>query len=365
MSVRNRFLMVVVIIFAISLTYYFVSTPSNRDLVLIGTVDSNQVIVSPQIQGRIQKLLVEEGTQVKQGDLMAVLDPSELEAEERAAAATIDSLKYRVAETQATLEATAGSTTSSVANAQARLAAVRAQLSQSEATLERTQSDSRRTIELARQGVASDQDRVQAETNLAAQQAVVESLQQQVSAAQADLNTAVANTHTAHAAERTVDSTRAQLSNAEEMLKQAEVRLGYTKIYAPITGTVSVRAAREGEVLNPGQPIVTIVELSDTWVRAAIPETNADHIGLGDVLPIRLPGGTMTSGKVFFKAAEADFATQRDVNRRKRDIRTIVLKVRLENPRGAYVPGMTAEILLSPELLKGTAQAKTAAEKQP
>ena len=365
MSVRSRFLMVVVIIFAISLTYYFVSTPSNRDLVLIGTVDSNQVIVSPQIQGRIQRLLVEEGTPVKQGDLIAVLDPSELEAEERAAAATIDSLKYRVAETQATLEATAGSTTSSVANAQARLAAVRAQLSQAEATLERTQSDSRRTIELAKQGVASDQDRVQAETNLAAQQAVVESLEQQVSAAQADLNTAVANTHTAHAAERTVDSTRAQLSNAEEMLKQAEVRLGYTKIYAPITGTVSVRAAREGEVLNPGQPIVTLVELSDTWVRAAIPETNADHIGLGDVLPIRLPGGTMTSGKVFFKAAEADFATQRDVNRRKRDIRTIVLKVRLENPRGAYVPGMTAEILLSPEQLKGTGQVKTAAEKQP
>jgi HlyD family secretion protein len=310
-------------------------------------------------------LLVEEGTEVKPGDLIAVLDPSELEAEERAAAATIDSLKYRVGETESTLEATAGSTSSNVANAQARLASVRAQLAQAEATLERTQSDSRRTIELAQEGVASDQDRVQAETNLAAQQAVVESLKQQVSAAQADINMAVANTHTAHAAERTVASTRAQLANAIEMLKEAEVRLGYTKIYAPISGTVSVRAAREGEVLNPGQPIVTLVDLSDTWVRAAIPETDADHIGLGDVLPIRLPGGTVTSGKVFFKAAEADFATQRDVNRRKRDIRTIVLKVRLENPRGAYVPGMTAEVLISPAQLKGVAQANTAAEKQP
>jgi HlyD family secretion protein len=365
MSVRNRFLMIVVIIFAISLGYYFISTPSHRDLVLIGTVDSNQIIVSPQIQGRIEKLLVEEGTQVKQGDLIAVLDPSELEAEERAAAATIDSLKYRVAEAESTLRATAGSTTGNVANAQARLASVRAQLSQAEATLERTQSDSRRTIELAKEGVASDQDGVQAKTNLAAQVAVVESLKQQVSAAQADLDTAVANTHTAHAAERTVDSTRAQLSNAIAMLKQAEVRLGYTQIYAPLTGTVSVRAAREGEVLNPGQPIVTLVDLSDTWVRAAIPETDADHIGLGDVLPIRLPGGTLTSGKVFFKAAEAEFATQRDVNRRKRDIRTIVLKVRLENPRGAYVPGMTAEVLVSPAQLTGSGQTKTAAEQQP
>ena len=365
MSVRNKFLIILGVIFTISLTYYLLSTPSNKDLILIGTVDSNQVIVSPQIEGRLAKLLVDEGTQVKQGDLIAVLDPSELEAEERAAAATIDSMRSKVAETQSTLQATQGSTSSSVANAQARLQSTRAQLLQAEATLERTQSDSRRMIELAKEGVESDQDRVQAETNLTAQKALVQSLNNQVSAAEADLNTAIANTHQAHAAQSTVESARAQVANAESMLKQAEVRLGYTKIYAPITGTVSVRAAREGEVLNAGQPIVTIVDLGDTWVRAAIPETESDHIGLGDTLRIQLPGGTIASGKVFFKSAEADFATQRDVSRRKRDIRTIVLKVRLDNPKGAYVPGMTAEVLVSPDQLKGTPLANVSAEQHP
>ena len=365
MSVRNKFLIILGVIFSISLTYYLLSTPRNRDLILIGTVDSNQVIVSPQIEGRLAKLLVDEGTQVKQGDLIAVLDASELEAEERAAAATIDSMKSKVAETQSTLQATQGSTTSSVANAQARLQSARAQLLQAEATLQRTESDSRRTIELAKEGVASDQERVQAESNLAAQRALVQSLKDQVNAAEADLNAAVANIHQAHAAQSTVDSTRAQVTNAESVLKQAEVRLGYTKIYAPVTGTVSVRAAREGEVLNAGQAIVTIVDLGDTWVRAAIPETDADHIGLGDTMRVRLPGGTITSGKVFFKSAEADFATQRDVGRRKRDIRTIVLKVRLDNPKGAYVPGMTAEVLVSPEQLKGTARDSVSAEQHP
>jgi hypothetical protein len=48
------------------------------------------------------------------------------------------------------------------------------------------------------------------------------------------------------------------------------------------------------------------------------------------------------------------------VGRRKRDIRTIALKVRLENPKGAYVPGMTAEVLVSPEQIKGTAAPKSA-----
>ena len=361
MNARYKFLIVLGIILVAATIYYLLSTPRSSDLVLIGTVDSNQIIVSPQMQGRIAKLLVDEGTQVKQGDLIAVLDPSELEAEARAAAAMIDSLRSQVSATQATKEATQGSTSSNVVNAQARLQSARAQLLQAEATLQRTESDSRRMIELAKQGVASDQDRVQAESGLKAQLATVQSLKDQVSAADADLNTALANTHQAHAAESTVQSTRAQLANAVAQLREAEVRLGYTKIYAPVSGTVSVRAAREGEVLTAGQPIVTIMDLGDTWVRAAIPETESDHIGLGDTLRIRLPGGTVTSGKVFFKAPEADFATQRDVSRRKRDIRTIVLKVRLDNPKSAYVPGMTAEVLVAPEQLKASAPSQAEA----
>ena len=363
MSARNRFFIALGVIFAIALAYYLFSTPRSNDLVLIGTVDANQVVVSPQIEGRIAKLLVDEGTPVKQGDLIAVLDPSELEAQAGAASATISSLRSKVAETRSTEQAMSGSTSSNVMNAKARLQSTRAQLLQAEATLQRVQSDSRRMIELANQGVASDQDRVQAQTNLKAQEALVESLKEQVSAAQAELDNALANTHQANAAQSTVASTRGQLNNAEEMLKQAQVRLGYTKIYAPVTGRVSVRAAREGEVVNPGQAIVTIIDLNDTWVRAAIPETNADHIGLDDSLRIRLPGGTITSGKVFFKSAEADFATQRDVSRMKRDIKTIVLKVRLDNPKGAYVPGMTADVLVSQGQLKGTAQ--TASEQHP
>src|SRR5437868_9633057 len=365
MNARNKFLIILAVIVTASAIYYLLSTPRSSDLVLIGTVDSNQIIVSPQMQSRLAKLHVDERTQVKRGDLIAVLDPSELEAQARAAAAMIDSLRSQVAATQATQQATQGSTTSNVVNAQARLESARAQLLQAEATLQRTESDSRRMIELAKQGVASDQERVQAESNLKAQLATVQSLKDQVSAGDADLRTALANTHQAHAAASTVQSTRGQLANAEAQLKEAEVRLGYTKVYAPVSGTVSVRAAREGEVLTAGQPIVTIVDFGDTWVRAAIPETQADHIGIGDTLRIRLPGGTVTSGKVFFKSPEADFATQRDVSRRKRDIKTIVLKVRLDNPKGAYAPGMTADVLVSPNQLKGRPDQKTAAEQQP
>lgn len=80
MNPRNKFLIVLSIIAVIAAGYYWFSTDHTQDMILIGTVDSNQVVVSPQVQGRIQKLLVDEGTPVKAGDLIAILDPSELEA---------------------------------------------------------------------------------------------------------------------------------------------------------------------------------------------------------------------------------------------------------------------------------------------
>jgi len=365
MSARNRFFILLGIIFIIAATYYFFSTDHSRDLVLIGTVDANQVIVSAQVGGRIQKLLVDEGTPVKAGDLIAVLDPSELQAQEAAATATITSLQHKVAEMQSTEESTSGSTSSDVVNAEAKVSSTKAQLLQAKAALDRTESDSRRSIELAKAGIASEQERVQAETNLQAAQATYQAQQDLVRAAEAELKAAVARTHQANAAKSTVAATEADLKNAMAQKNQAAVRLGYTNVYAPVNGTVSVRAARQGEVVNIGAPIVTIVDLSDTWARAAIPETYADHIGYGDVLRVRFPGGTISSGKVFFKGVEGDFATQRDVSRRKRDIKTIVLKVRLDNPKGAYVPGMTAEVLVSPEQLKsGSTQSAKAAEQQ-
>lgn len=365
MSARNRFFILLGIIFVIASIYYYFSADHSSDLVLIGTVDANQVIVSAQVEGRIQKLLVDEGTPVKAGDLIAVLDPSELQAQEAAATATIASLQQKVAEMQHTEKSTSGSTTSDVANAQAKLSSVKAQLLQAQATLDRTESDSRRVIELAKAGIASDQERVQAETNLRAAQATVQAQQDMVTAAEADLKAATARTYQANAAKSTVAATEADLKNAIAQKNQAAVRLGYTNIYAPVSGTVSVRAARQGEVVNIGAPIVTIVDLSDTWARAAIPETYADHIGYGDTLRVRMPGGTVTNGKVFFKGVEGDYATQRDVSRRKRDIKTIALKIRLDNPKGAYVPGMTAEVLVSPSQLKGTStQSAKATEQQ-
>src|SRR6202034_3682132 len=110
MSARNRFFTLLGVIFVIAAIYYALSTNHSKDLVLIGTVDSNQVIVSAQVEGRIQKLLVDEGTPVKAGDLIAVLDPSELQTQDAAAAANIANMVHQVCQMEHTDQSTSRST---------------------------------------------------------------------------------------------------------------------------------------------------------------------------------------------------------------------------------------------------------------
>lgn len=347
---QGKFFIFLLVLVGLAAAWYFYSTDRNTDTVLIGIVDANQVMVSSKIAGRIEKLYVDEGSKVKAGDLIAEIDSAELEAQKSAATATINAYNMQVSSMRATEAQTKGETDNGVVNAQARLAAAQATLAQAKADLARIQSDSERTMKLAQQGVASEQDRVRAWAQLEAQQAAVNSAQKNVDAAQADLKMAEARTHQQRAAASNVAANEAQVANARAQLAQAETRLGYTKIYAPVSGTVSVRAARQGEVVNPGTPIVTIVDFGDTWVRAAAPETEGRFIAQGDKFTVRLPQGKPIEGVVIFKAVEGDYATQRDVSRRKRDIKTIGLKLRVENPNGELVPGMTAEVLLPREL---------------
>src|SRR5215472_2859194 len=270
------------VLLTISAGYYFYSTDRTSGTVLIGIVDANQVIVSSKIAGRIEKLYVDEGSKVKEGEPIAEIDSAELEAQKNAAQATIKAYNSQVTSLRATERQTLGETNSGVANAQARLAAAQATLAQAKADLVRVQSDSDRMMKLAAQGVESDQDRVRAWAQLEAQKAAVNSAQKNVDAAQADLNMAIARTHQQRAAQSNVAANEAQVANARAQLAEAETRLGYTKIYAPVSGTVSVRAARQGEVVNPSSPIVTIIDFNDTWVRAAAPETEGRFIAVGD-----------------------------------------------------------------------------------
>lgn len=347
MNARNRVFVVLGLLIVGSLIWYWVTARPSGDLKLIGTVDANEVLVSAKIPGRIQTLNVEEGQQVKAGDLIAVVESNDLAAAEQAAEANVLSDQQKLAETVDTQRQDEGEVSSATISAQAQVKASQAALLQAQANYEHQKADTTRTVELARQKIASEQAKDDAVTSLQAAQAAVDSAKENVAAAQAALQQARAHELLAQASAKTVASTRGTLQNAKALADEASVELGYAKVYAPVSGPVNVLAARQGEVLPAGGTIATIMDLTQTWVYAPLPETEADAVQLGDSLRVVMPSGDTVQGKVIAKSAEADFATQRDINGgRKRDIRTVQLKLLIANPEEKFVPGMTAEVYI-------------------
>ena len=344
MTPRNRIFILIGILFVISLFWYFFTAQHVADLQLIGTVDANEVVVSSRIPGRLQTLTVDEGDDVKAGQLIATIDSQDLAAARQAAEATAASQRYKLMGATDTERQTMGGTSSQVTNAEAQLRSAQATLVQAQAQYEHQDADTSRTVALAAQGIMSYQSRDEAATALQAAKAAVDSATANVAAAEASLKMAIANTIQAQAAAKTVSATRGDMENARALLDQAQVQLGYAQVVSPISGKVNVRAARQGEVVAATTPIVTITDLTQTWIYAPLPETEADAVQLGDSLRVVMPSGATIQGKVIAKSAEADFATQRDVSRRKRDIKTIRLKLLIDNPEMRYVPGMLAEV---------------------
>jgi HlyD family secretion protein len=346
MNARNRIFIIIGILFVISLCWYFLSTTRSTDLQLIGTVDANEVVVSSRIPGRIQTLNVDEGDDVHAGQLIATIQSDDLAAAQRAAEATAVSEHFKLQGASDTERQTRGGMSSQVANAEAQLRSAQAALVQAQAQYEHQDADTSRTVALAAQGIMSYQSRDEAATALHASQAAVDSAKANVAAAEASLKVAMANTIQAQAAAKTVSATRGEMLNAQALTNQAQIQLSYARVVSPISGKVNVRAARQGEVVAASTPIVTITDLTQTWIYAPLPETQADAVQLGDSLRVVMPSGAAISGKVIAKSAEADFATQRDVSRRKRDIKTIRLKLLIDNPGMRYVPGMLAEVYI-------------------
>ncbi len=348
----SRFFAFLGVIFLISLVVYLVSTPRGAEIPLVGVVTGKEVIVSPKIAGRLERLLVDEGSEVKQGQLIAELDRAELQAQLDFYTANIHSLEAKVSEVKNTWGWTNDQTEAAVRRAEASLTAAKAQLEESRADLWRNEMDFRRAAGLFESGVASAQERDRAEAALRASQARVKSLADQVKAQEAELAVARANRKQLDVQLSGLASTRAQLAQARAAEAEARVRLGYTQILAPLDGVVSVRVTRQGEVLQPGSPIVTILDLDHLWVRADAEETYIASIQLGQGLKVRLPSGNVLPGTVFFKGVESEFATQRDVSRTKRDIKTFAIKVAVPNQDRRLFAGMTATVLLPPPAKK-------------
>jgi multidrug resistance efflux pump len=344
MKLRRAIVLVVIILVAVGAYAYATRTPSS--LTLTGIVTTNDIIVSSQVAGQIGQLLVKEGDQVKANQLVATITPDELRADTTYAEQNAAGLSSQVRESEATLRLEQKQTADQITQAQATLAATEAQVKAANADLESARLQLTRTQQLANQKVASAQELDVARTARDAAQAKVDSLARQVDAQRSAVSLARANAEQVAARRSNVEASQHMQAAAAAQRAKADVRLKYTEIHAPIDGIVDTRAALGGEYVTPGQPIVTLINQDDLWIRVDVEETYVDRVRIGDTLTVRLPSGDERQGTVFYRAADAGFATQRDVSRTKRDIKTFEIRLRVDNADRRLAVGMTAYAFL-------------------
>jgi membrane fusion protein (multidrug efflux system) len=285
--------------------------------------------ISTRVNGTVEKVLVDDNEHVKKGQVLFVLDPSDyqvkaaqalasLKQAERSASAAQVSIDFQGTsahgeETNAqglTDNALAAITRSQaeVREAQANIEVARANLAAKEAELARAATDYARFENLEREGAISTSQRDSAKrdylvamenTNSArnaitqaterleqAKQSVIES-KAQFTKAQAQVQLAKASNVQTHVIERKYETELAAVSTAAALLKEAELNLSYTKIVAPIDGRVGKKTVEEGQRVEPGQQLMTIVS-DEPWVVANYKETQLKNMKKGQKVEIKI-----------------------------------------------------------------------------
>jgi HlyD family secretion protein len=313
---------------------------------LTGIVTTHEVNVGSQIQGQMVKLLVKEGDSVKPGELLALVDPQELKADRAYYVDTAKGTAAQVEGEKAALEFQKAQTADQIRQAEAALAVAEAQVSEAKANLEYSRVNYKRVDALSREQIASTQSLDQARSAYGVDTAHLRSLEKQVEAQKAAVALSHSNRYQITVQLNQLTARERGLAAADAQSEKARIRLGYTQITAPLNATISVVDVRQGEVVNIGQPILTLINPDDLWVRGDVQETYIDKIRLGESLKVRFPSGEVRTGTVFFRGVDADYATQRDVSRTKRDIRTFEIRLRVDNRDRSLWPGLTAYIIL-------------------
>jgi HlyD family secretion protein len=356
--------------------WWFFLRESNtpREIISVsGRIESDDAAVAAKTSGRIREITVREGDQVKAGQVIATLDDEQLKARvDQAqsnvaqAEARLSRARHEIAVLQAQLEQSRLGVNQSrldaegrVSQAQAHVAAAEASLARAEADYKQARADAERFTTLAEQGDAPAREGEQARTAAEAHKAVVQAARKQVEAARGGFLAAKANLDNPairaaqsaaieqqiRQAEADVQSAEAEAGRARAQLQEAEANRSDLRIVAPFDGTVATRSAEPGEVVSPGTPIMTIVNLSNVYLRAFIPEGEIGRVRAGQTARVYLDSNPKQplDAVVARIDPQASFTPENTYYRDDRVKQVVGVKLQLVNSQGFAKPGMPAD----------------------
>lgn len=288
-----------------------------------GTLETTEVKVSAKVPGQIQKLLIQEGSQVKKGDTLLVLDRSTLELQWKQTQAGVELAyaQYRLLLSGARSE-------------DVRLA--EEALKQAESSFKNASDDYARMKELFASNTVSKKQFDDAEARYTVAQAQWNSAKQNLQKMQR-----FARPEDLAAAKARLDQAKA---SADLLKKQ------YTDacILAPVAGTITNKPVEEGELIGTGTTVATISRLEKMNLMIYVSETELGKVKLGgaaDVVIDTYPDKNYP-GKVIYISPIAEFTPKNIQTKEDRTKLVFGVKLEVENNDGTLKSGMPADAFI-------------------
>jgi membrane fusion protein (multidrug efflux system) len=248
--------------------------------------------VSTRIAGVVTKVLIDDNQLVKEGDVIAELDPFDQGVKVEQIQAQIATAQQQVSQADA-----------QIAQVQAQASSATAQVAQSEAQLVRAKQDAERFGQLY-----NSQMKAVSKAELDAAVATRASATADVAARKDSATAAKAQIASAKSAR---DVLNAQVAVLQVQLKDAKQQLAYNKILAPVSGRIGKRTIEVGQRVQPGQQLTAIVQ-ENVWLTANFKETQLAEMKVGQEVKVTIDAipGKELIGKVdsFSPASGAQFA---------------------------------------------------------
>lgn len=293
-------------------------------LKLTGTIETTSVAVSFKVPGRLKERLVDEGQQVKAGQIIARLEDDELKDERAARAADQQAAQAALADLKA------GSRQEEVAASVATLARLKAEA-------DRAAQDAIRAEALFKKEVIPRKELDAARAAKDATAAAVREGEERLKLVRVGPRPDA------------VKQAQARLEGTVAARSLADTRLSQAVLTAPISGTVMAKHAEAGELLAAGSPVITVARMDEVWVRAYLPETQLGKIRLGQRATVTSDTwkGRAYQGTVSFIASEAEF-TPRNVQTEAERVKLVYrIKITIANPQQELKPGMPVDVVIA------------------
>lgn len=286
----------------------------------VGTLEAKErVILRPQIEGRVVKVLAKDGDRVKSGLPIIQLRPDKQRAEVNAATASVNAQKAVKTNVEAALkqvEAELSSAEAARAEALATVKSRQADLEDRAANLKLREEDFKRTTFLVAQGAQSSQQLDIQTSNKDSAIASRAAASEQLNASRAALASAEANVRAAReklkAANASIDKENAGVLQAQAQLASRSEDLQYNQVIAPIDGTVGDISIKVGDYVRIGDELTTLTQDKTFDLRVAVPVERSDELKMG--LPVQIissdPKKQPIVGRISFISPKVDSNAQ-------------------------------------------------------